>query len=687
MNNHYTSKLKGLQNSYVLFTFLFFLVVSISYSPIYLEGKSLIWEIDGIGQYYPTFLYIGKFIRTLLTGGGTPCYDLSIAMGENIAGCLNYYGFGDPINLLAIFATKDNGHIIFAITFFIRLYLAGLAMMFYLKTINVGKHGRVIASLGYCFTGFTLFGCTYYIEWLSALIILPMMLAEAERYIIKKGNPILFSLSVCYGALCGFYFLYMISLTLAVYCVVRMIAIDGKVKIKKIIKTGLVLLWWYLLGLGLAAPILLQALDAFLSSERNNQALGVIANISNYIPSIKSWVIFVVFSIVPKLPRYYQLGITVFHWAAVFFAIKNLFTKKRKKDVQLGVGIFLIIIAVALPIAGYIFNGFGETNTRWYFLIHFFAAVVLADWIEEVFKQKKLYRYCYILIVLNIMMNSFVVYSNKGLGLSNQLISSNKVYSYVESPVGFFNETTNEVYRIDHDLYTDVNDRPDNIAMINEYNGLSYWFSIINSNSQIYVDWDAKNSLRWRSYGFGEHAYTSALVGSKYYCAKSNRNLGDDFTFLKEIEFNGEKLKLYKNNLYKGIVYECNNAEEYTAGINGDFEEYNKELYKSICASNISDIDYDLKGDTISFLANIDKNSNIVVAVPYNRSWEAAIDGEEAEISKFNGMMLLEIVQGEHVIKLTYSHTIRNIGCVMCLVSVAIILLGYRKSVTLRIRD
>ncbi len=608
-------------------------------------------------------------------------------MGENIVGCLNYYGFGDPVNLLAVFANQDNGQIVFAITYFIRLYIAGLAMLFYLKTINVGKHSRVIAALGYCFCGFTLFGCTYYIEWLSALILLPLMLAQAELYINKKVNPVIFSLVICYGALCGFYYLYMTSLALAVYCIIRVIAIDGKFDIKHLFKTCIRLFGWYLVGLGLAAPILFQALAAFLSSERNSHALSVVINISNYIPSIKSLANFVVFSIVPKLPRYYQLGITIFHWFAVLFIIKKALTRGEKQDIQLGVGILLTIIAVALPITGYIFNGFGESNTRWLYLVHFFAAVILAVWMEELFcNNKKIYNCICILLVINIMVNTFMVYSNKGLNLSDQLIASNEVSSYVESPISSFKEILNddELYRIDHDLYTDINGRPDNIAMLNSYNGFSYWFSIINSNSQNYVDWDAKKNLNWRSFGFGNNAYTAALAGSKYYCAKEDNNLGDDFTYLEEIEFNGEVWKLYKNNLYKGIVYECDDATEYDLGIKGNFEEYNKNLYKSIDSSNISSVSYDSKSDEISFFANIDKDkSNVVIAIPYSKDWKATVDGQKVEISKFNGMLAIEVSQGEHEVKLTYSSTIRNLGMIVCLLSALIAVLYYRRCRTL----
>ena len=58
--------IKNTNKNIIIYTTLFFLIIAIGYSPIYLGGKSLIWEIDGIGQYYPAFLYIGKFTRTFL---------------------------------------------------------------------------------------------------------------------------------------------------------------------------------------------------------------------------------------------------------------------------------------------------------------------------------------------------------------------------------------------------------------------------------------------------------------------------------------------------------------------------------------------------------------------------------------------------------------------------------------------
>ena len=669
---------KRKKNNILTFTLLFFFVIAIGYLPLYLQGRTMIWEIDGIGQYYPAFLYIGKYIRGVF-GGSMPAYDLSIAMGENVVGCLNYYGFGDPINLLAVFATENNGSAIFALTFFIRLYIAGLAMMYYLSTINIGRDSRPMIALAYSFTGFTIFGCAYYIEWISALILLPLVLAEAERYISKKRRkPMGFSLAVCYGALCGFYYLYMVSLVLALYCVVRIIAVDGKFEIKSLFVKCLKLLGEYLLGIGLAAPVLFQALDAFFFSERNSQTLHVLTSSSSYIPNIKSVLRFVYCSLIPRISAY-EFGITIFHWLAVIYISIKAIRSRKKRDIQLLIGIVLTIAAVSLPITGYLFNGFSESNTRWYFLVHFLASVSLAAAIENISDRSLSWRkigtcFC-VLFALNIMLNVFIVYSDKGLNLAEQFIPVADVQTYTSTPANHFQtlREDDEVYRIDHDRYTDINGRPDNIAMLNGYNGLSYWFSIINHNTQNYADWSLGRNLSWRSFGFGMNAYTSALAGVKYYFAKEgdDQAVSENYTLLEQITSGGEVWNLYKNNLYKGFVYECREALEYTSGIAGDFEKYNSSIYADTDESNIRDVVYDSNKNRISFSINTDADeSQVIIAVPYHQAWKAAVDGENVQTSQFNGMLAIEIPEGKHQIEVVYVPFARNLGIVITIISV-----------------
>ncbi len=680
--------------SVLTFSVLFLIIITIGSAAFYVENRTIIWEIDGIGQYLPAFLYIGKYIRGIFSGS-MPVYDLSIAFGENIAGVLNYYGFGEPINLIAVFATEDNGYLVLTIAFFARLYLAGLAMIRYLNTIHVGKRGGAAAVVAYLFTGFTLFGGLYYIEWLSALIYLPLMLTEAERLIRgQKRNPIIFSLVICYAALCGFYYLYMTSLALVVYCVVRMSVINGKIKItKKMFDNCLKLLGEYILGIGLAAPILFQAIAAFGSSERNSRAVSAFKNISNCFLSKSALKTFVTRSLFSDLKsaHSYELGVTVFHWAAILYIFIKAIVSRGNRDIQLVIGIVLTAAAVSLPVTGYVFNGFSnmgssDAPTRWYFLVHFFAAVILAVSMDELGSKSPVWsKLCYCvcgLIVLNVAVNVFAVYADRGLNLSDEFVPANEIRIHLISPVNDSKVIAADkgVYRVDHDLYTDINGRPDNIAMLNGYNGVSYWFSIINQNTQNYVDWAEGSRLKWRSFGFGMNAYTSSIVGVKYYFAKddNSREINENFTAVEEITFNGESWTLYRNDLYKGLVYERGDVQGYDADSGESFEEYNARLYEKIDTENIGDVSYDPDASKIGFTADIDEaETSVVIAVPYHWAWNVKVDGEKVLASAFNGLLMVQILNGKHTVEAVYLPLVRDIGAAAALVSIIIIVLKY----------
>lgn len=67
------------------FTVLFVIIFMVGYFPLFSNGGSLIWNIDGVGQYYPSFVYIGRYLQSflwnLLHGNWSlPAFDLGIGM-------------------------------------------------------------------------------------------------------------------------------------------------------------------------------------------------------------------------------------------------------------------------------------------------------------------------------------------------------------------------------------------------------------------------------------------------------------------------------------------------------------------------------------------------------------------------------------------------------------------------------
>ena len=456
------------------------------------------------------------------------------------------------------------------------------------------------------------------------------------------------------------------------------------------------LLGEYILGIGLAAPILFQSIAAFGSSERNSRAVSAFTNISNCYPNKKALETFFTRSLFPdqKDEPSYELGITVFHWAAILYIFIKAFVSRKNRDIQLGLGIVLTAAAVSLPITGYVFNGFSNMDTlgaptRWYFLVHFLIAVILAVSIDELGNKGIVWsKLCYCvcaMIVLSVAVNVFTLYADRGRNLSDTFIPAEEFRKYVVSPVNDSQviAADNEIYRVDHDLYTDINGRPDNIAMLNGYNGVSYWFSIINQNTQNYVDWAEGSRLRWRSFGFGMNPYTSSIAGIKYYFAKDDdtREINGNFTAVEKVTFNDESWTLYRNELYKGFVYERGNIQGYDPDSGESFEEYNARLYEKTDTANIGDVSYDSDAGRIGFSADIDEaDSSVVIAVPYHWAWNVKVDGEKVPASAFNGLLSVQISNGKHTVEAVYRSLVRDIGAAAALVSIIIIVLRYELS-------
>ncbi len=46
-----------------VYTILFVMIILIGYYPLWSQNLSLVWNIDGLGQYYPAFIYTGKYLQ------------------------------------------------------------------------------------------------------------------------------------------------------------------------------------------------------------------------------------------------------------------------------------------------------------------------------------------------------------------------------------------------------------------------------------------------------------------------------------------------------------------------------------------------------------------------------------------------------------------------------------------------
>lgn len=629
----------------------FILIALIVFQPFYSQGISFVWNTDGVGQYYPAFLYIGQWLRNILKEA--PLFDLRIAMGENVIGSLNYYGFGDPLNVFAVFATKENGAYLFSAMILLRMYLAGLAFLKYGGYMKLDRTLLVVATFGYTFSGFALYGGLMYIEFLAPLIYLPLMLCGCEM-VWREQKYACLIVSTLYAALSNFCFLYLVGLYLVIYCLTRTFFLYQH-KLKRMLLQCVKCALATFGGVILSLPVSGWFIEEFLESTRSHVSIkSILCNIWNWLPSVHYGLKYGA-GFLPVTEYWGNISVIV---CVVLVASLFLWKNNRQKQCALacwtGSGIAL------LPITYYLFSGFNAYYDRWHFLLVFSYMVVFAVNGGELIRlkfPKHEARVKYIIAavcVINISIGGYMMYEIWGGGFSGEFISFDSIQMYVDSPVN-----DSRVIQADTGLYRISNDslelicgrRPENIAMVNNYNGLTFWLSVINGNTQEQVNrLDAGNQNGWRSYGLRNSLLYESMAGVKYYLRRENTNYPSEYQLVEKVDFYGDDWEIYRNPYVLPLVYGF--TEEY----------YENRLEEAYYAEDIEVLDNAVaaesveKGtDMITAEIELDSDGYVLLAIPYSPHWRAYVDGTETEVFRSNILyMTIRLNKGQHDIIFRY---------------------------------
>ena len=638
------------------FTFGFALIAIVIFEPLYGNGLSFIWEIDSIAQYYPAFLYIGQCLRTqffnLFSYGTIERFDLKIAMGENIISSLNYYGFGDPLNIISVFSNTKNGAYIFSAMIILRLYLAGLSFKKYSHYMALDETMSTIAALSYAFCGYALYGGMMYIGFLSPLIYLPMILYGCEK-IWKEHKFFPLVISVLYASLCNLYFLYMVSLYLIVYCLLRTYFFCNY-NLKTMCINCLKCALFYLVVFSLSLPVSFLFIKGLLFSTRSNiSAMDIIFDIRNWTPSINKMHAYLCGFLPSK--RYWS-NIPV---AVCIVLVISLFLWKGKKQKQCALACWIGSILIALPITYTLFSGFSNTYDRWHFLLIFSYLIVFTvngnKLIDAKFNDKKIAikKLMLVICIANISVGGFLFFSTVRVGFSSEFIPFRSVEIYTDSPVNYSETITadTDIYRISNDPLTGINGRPENVAMLNDYYGLTFWLSVVNRNTQEIVNrLNTAYQDSWRGFGLNNSLLYESMAGVKYYLRHENDTYPMEYQFVEQLNFYGEKWEIYRNPYALPIIYAF--TEDY----------YEQFLEKEYYSENISVLDKVVKAENIEVLPNkfsaeinVPENAVALLSIPFSEGWEAYIDGESTEVFQSNILYVaIRLQKGKHSIIFQY---------------------------------
>lgn len=356
----------------LIYSFTFFVMCIIIFSPFILKKKTLVSYADGYNQYLPAYIYTGRYLRHLpeeiIRRHQIPQFDFSIGFGDDIIGTLNYYGFGSVFTLTSVFVPPAYASIGYSLTILLRFYLAGIAFSLLAKKQMKSTVSMLVGALFYAFQGYALYYSTIFSAFGDVLVFFPLCLLGIDSIFVsadKKRNRILLAVSICALAFSGFYFLYMASIPLVIYTFYKL-----KSGRPRSVKCACSVLLSYIAGIFMSGIILLPALYGYLHSSR----VGVKEqDILRYLFSLPSLENMKKQCLALALPLYEDgIGIPIVFWIIMVL----YYIRARDKKC---LGVMLLVLATFIPTVGSIMNGFSYSSNRWEFIIYFFFAWEITD--------------------------------------------------------------------------------------------------------------------------------------------------------------------------------------------------------------------------------------------------------------------------------------------------------------------
>ena len=253
-----------------MYTLTFLLFMGGAFLVLILNRRTLIGTIDGLPQYYLYMRYMGREMRTflsnLLQGNRTwKLYDLTIGLGSEASVVFRPH----LLDLLSVFVPEAWTGVLYNAITILTLYLSGLSFTWFCFHWRRNFNGMLLGSMVYVFCGFTLQLGVKHPSFLLPLIYFPMMLLGVE-WIMARKSPFLLLLSAFIGWTNGYYFIYVATVGMSLYVLLRLPTYLKKEGIGGYIRLILTAMVSYLLGMCLAAVFYVPGVIAMTMSARSS---------------------------------------------------------------------------------------------------------------------------------------------------------------------------------------------------------------------------------------------------------------------------------------------------------------------------------------------------------------------------------------------------------------------------------
>lgn len=590
-------KAKLRNNTYLIYSIIFLLLLPIIYMPFLIEGRTFVWNIDGINQHYPILIYYGELLRGLFMGKGFPMVDFSIGLGFDTITTLHYYAIGDPIALLSVFMVGKIAPLIYSLMILLRLYLIGISFLIFGRYWRLNKNGVILGAIMFVFCGYSYFSGVRHPYFLNPMIYLPLLLIGLEEVLRRKKPQLLIIISfLC--TISNFYFLYIVTVMAVIYVMLRYIGTyykEYKNKVVGLLLIGLRTGSYYILGMSMAAVIFLPIVYAFFQNGRMESKPEVL---TGYFFYNKSYYIY-------ALQGLFASGVTPHYWVDLTFVGLTGFSVAiiicNSKYRKLAIAFILTMLALFIPAFGYFMNAFTYITNRWDFLVAFVVAVVFAVTYEKLFRMgsrektlivigilgyavlafvfpsEAIVKYAflillssfllimvlqtgrvlgwqrlqntvlYLLVIGNIAFNGYAYYSEEFNGYSAQFLTNSEISELTDTGAAkMLSELENEWYRVET-----YGDNVRNESLIHDYNDVSSYFSLMDGSvGEFYKELEmVSQRSAYRIDNQDSRTIPDALAGVKYFIS-TDRNAAPYAYELKETMKLGSETYYLFENLY-----------------------------------------------------------------------------------------------------------------------------------------
>ena len=348
------------------------------------EHASFTKMVDGVAQHYAVLMWIRNTLRQFLHGNfALPMVDFSVGQGFDVIGTLNYYGVGDPVNLLTVFFADNHLDQMYMFLILFRMYLSGLTFSYYCSTAGIQRKASVLCgSWLYVFCSFALMGGMKHPLFLNGMLYLPLLLSGTEKVLQKKSICFL-SVSVALAFMSNYYFMYMNTILCGIYLCVRLFGHYREYGIRKILLLILKMAAAWIWGVCLGAVIILPSVYAFLHNARVDTAVEEAQNfysIAHYRKMILGF-----FQTLPMTNGWTVHGTAIGGLAGVLM----LFTSKKRsrENCQLKIGFVVLLVLLCIPFGGKMMNGFAYVTNRWSYGMAFLCALMAAQAVADLKEQ------------------------------------------------------------------------------------------------------------------------------------------------------------------------------------------------------------------------------------------------------------------------------------------------------------